>query len=354
MTDSGDNERQVPRPKEETTPMSSEKVRAANIFDVARLAGVSYQTVSRVLNDLPNVRPATRERVEKAIAQLRYVPSPAARAMVTKRSRTVGLIVPGLPTYGPSTVALHFEAAAREARYSVSMVSQLDADPASLRTAAEFLLRQNVEAIVVVTTRRDGVRFLATLELGVPLIVVSSADVAVDRVGLDQYAGARVAVEHLVSLGHRAIRHVAGPSDSADAAERERGWRAVLSEHGLPVREPVVGDWTAESGYAAGRTLLADQATAVFVANDVMALGVLRAFGEAGVAVPSEVSVVGFDDVPEAAFFSPPLTTVHQDFYGLGRAAFASALAVLDGAPFAPPALRSPVVVARSSTAAAR
>jgi DNA-binding LacI/PurR family transcriptional regulator len=307
-----------------------------------------------VLNDLPNVRPATRQRVEKAIAQLRYVPSPAARAMVTKRSRTVGLVVAGLPAYGPATIALHFEAAAREARYSVSMVSQIDADPASLRASCEFLLRQNVEAVVVVSTRRDGVRFLSGLELGVPLVVVSShSEPGLDSVALDQYAGARVAVEHLVSLGHRQIRHVAGPADSADAAERERGWRDVLAEHDLVVRDPVVGDWTAESGYAAGRHLLADRASAVFVANDVMALGVLRAFGEAGVAVPAEVSVVGFDDVPEAAFYSPPLTTVHQDFFGLGRSAFESVLAMLDGDGFTPPALRLPVVVPRSSTATA-
>ena len=151
-----------------------DRARVATIFDVARLAGVSHQTVSRVLNDLPNVRPATRARVEQAIKQLRYVPSPAARALVTRRTRTLGLIVTGAPDYGPSSTALHFNEAARDARYSVITASMLETDAPSLRSAAELLVRQNVEAIVLIAAQRAALEALDVVELGVQIIAVAS------------------------------------------------------------------------------------------------------------------------------------------------------------------------------------
>ncbi|WP_448808699.1 LacI family DNA-binding transcriptional regulator [Agromyces bauzanensis] len=330
-----------------------EKARAATIFDVARLAGVSHQTVSRVLNDLPNVRPATRARVEQAITQLRYVPSPAARALVTRRTRTLGLIVTGAPDYGPSSTALHFNEAARDARYAVITASMLETDAASMRSTAELLVRQNVEAIVLIAANRAALDALDGIELGVPIVAVASEDRgAMHRVWLDQYAGARLAVEHLLGLGHREIRHLAGPTNAMDAAERLRGWSAVLGEHRLPAREPLVGDWSPGSGYVHGRTLAADSdMTAVFVSNDQMALGVMHALAEAGLSVPGDVSIVGFDDIPEAAFFAPPLTTIRQDFDALGRDAMAGVLAVLNDDDRMP-APRVPDLVVRTSTAA--
>ncbi|MCP2366277.1 DNA-binding LacI/PurR family transcriptional regulator [Agromyces flavus] len=330
-----------------------DKTRAATIFDVARLAGVSHQTVSRVLNDLPNVRPATRARVEQAITQLRYVPSPAARALVTRRTRTLGLIVTGAPDYGPSSTALHFNEAARDARYAVITASMLETDAASMRSTAELLVRQNVEAIVLIAAQRAALDALDGIELGVPIVAVASEERgAMHRVWLDQYAGARLAVEHLIGLGHRAIRHVAGPLNAMDAAERVRGWAAALGDHGLPAREPLVGDWSPGSGYVHGRALAADpDMTAVFVSNDQMALGVMHALAEAGRSVPGDVSVVGFDDIPEAAFFAPPLTTIRQDFDALGRDAMAGVLTVL-GDDDRMPAPRVPDLVVRTSTAA--
>ncbi|WP_430644923.1 LacI family DNA-binding transcriptional regulator [Agromyces sp. GXS1127] len=329
-----------------------EKARAATIFDVARLAGVSHQTVSRVLNDLPNVRPATRARVEQAIKQLRYVPSPAARALVTRRTRTVGLIVTGAPDYGPSSTALHFNEAARDARYSVITASMLETDAASMRSTAELLVRQNVEAIVLIAAQRAALDALDGIELGVPVVAVASEDRgSMHRVWLDQVAGARLAVEHLIGLGHRNIRHVAGPTDAMDAAERVRGWATVLGEHGLPAREPLVGDWSPGSGYVHGRALAEDrEMTAVFVSNDQMALGVMHALAEAGRSVPGDVSVVGFDDIPEAEFFAPPLTTVRQGFVELGRDAMVGVLAVLSDDDRMP-APRVPDLVVRASTA---
>ena len=349
-----------------------EKARVANIFDVARLAGVSHQTVSRVLNELPNVRPATRQRVEQAIKQLRYTPSQAARALVTRRSRTIGLITTGGPDYGPSSTALGFNEAARDARYAVSMASMLESDPASLRQAVELLLRQNVEAIVLIAAHRGALDAVRGIELGVPLVAVeSSRRDGFHSVSIDQYQGARILVDHLVGLGHRRIAHLAGPADSVDALERVRGWRDALSEHGLVAREPLVGDWTPASGFRLGRELVADLGvgdgddgrsgervgelfTAVFAANDQMALGVIHALSERGLRVPDDVSVVGFDDIPEAEHFAPPLTTMRQDFPELGRTIMSTLLEVLSDADSVGVVRSVPQLVVRESTAAPR
>ncbi len=331
-----------------------ERTKAATIFDVARLAGVSHQTVSRVLNDLPNVRQATRERVERAIRQLRYVPSPAARALVTRRSRTIGLITTGPSEFGSSTTALFFNEAAREDRYAVIMASLLKVDGATLRQAAETLVRQNVEAIVLITSNRSTLGLLQSMDLGVPFMAVVSQGSELHRVSLDQYAGARRAVRHLIELGHTEIRHIAGPAESMDALERVRGWRDALGESGLVAAEPIIGDWTAASGYAAGRQLAGDRFTAVFCGNDQMALGLIHALTEAGLSVPADVSVVGFDDIPEAAHFSPPLTTMHQDFAQLGRDAMNVVLAVLSDDQAPNPLSRVPELVERASTAPPR
>ncbi|MBF4513340.1 LacI family DNA-binding transcriptional regulator [Plantibacter sp. VKM Ac-2885] len=346
------------------------RARVATIFDVARLAGVSHQTVSRVLNDLPNVRPATRQRVEQAITQLRYTPSQAARSLVTRRSRTIGLITTGGPDYGPSSTALGFNEAARDARYAVSMASMLESDPASLRQAVELLLRQNVEAIVLIPAHRGALDAVRGIELGVPLVAVESTHRdGFHRVSIDQYQGARILVDHLVGLGHRRIAHLAGPADSVDALERVRGWRDALSEHGLVAREPLVGDWTPASGFRLGRELVADLGvgddddgrsggrvgglfTAVFAANDQMALGVIHALSERGLRVPDDVSVVGFDDIPEAEHFAPPLTTMRQDFPELGRTIMSTLLEVLSDADSIGVVRSVPQLIVRESTAA--
>jgi len=315
---------------------TEDKARVANIFDVARLAGVSHQTVSRVLNDLPNVRPATRTRVEDAIKQLRYRPSTAARSLVTRRSRTIGLITTGNPDYGPSSILLGFTEAARNARYLVSISSMLETDVASMRAAVELLLSQNVEAIVLIAAHRGALEAIQGIDLGVPLIAVeSSGRVGFHSVSIDQFRGAYDATEHLIGLGHRSILHLAGPEDSMDATERVRGWRAALSEHGLVALEPLVGDWSPGSGYRLGQLYAADPArsfTALFVANDQMALGAMHAFSQAGIRIPQDVSVIGFDDIPEAEHLTPPLTTIRQDFSELGATVMSTLLElILDG-----------------------
>jgi DNA-binding LacI/PurR family transcriptional regulator len=294
--------------------------RAANIFDVARLAGVSHQTVSRVINGLPNVRPATKERVEKAIAQLRYSPSPAARALVTRRTRTLGLIAPAVASHGPTSIGMHFTIAARAARYSVDTISTAPDDPAAVRAAVETLLRQRVDAIVVVVADSSVLEVVRGLDLGVPLVAAASTPRRSPHlVSIDQYRGARSAVRHLVELGHQHILHIAGPRSAPDAAERLRGWRDELAEHRLAAVDPMHGDWSAASGYRIGMDLDLAVDSAIFVGNDQMAIGVLSALRERGLGVPEAVSIVAFDDLPEAGYLFPPLTTVRQDFEALGK-----------------------------------
>lgn len=294
--------------------------RTANILDVARLAGVSHQTVSRVLNDLPNVRPATRARVEQAIAQLRYSPSPAARALVTRRTRTIGLVTPGVSDFGPTSIAMQFNVAARAARYSVETVTSPGGDPSAVRAIVEGLLRQRVDAIVLVVVDADVLEAVRSLDLSIPMVAAASAARRSPLiVSIDQYRGARTAVRHLAELGHERILHLAGPPRSSDSIERVRGWRDELASRRLEVVEPRHGDWSAASGYHLGADLDVAPGSAVFVGNDHMAIGVLSALRERGLRVPEDVSVVGFDDVPEAGYLYPPLTTVRQDFAALGE-----------------------------------
>lgn len=294
--------------------------RAANIFDVAKLAGVSHQTVSRVLNDLPNVRPATRARVEQAIAQLRYSPSPAARALVTKRTRTIGLVTPGSIQYGPTSIATHFNFAARAARYNVDAVSSPEADVAAVRAAVEALLRQRVDAIVLIVVDVGVLEGIRSLELGIPLVAAAATPRRSPMlVSIDQYRGARSAVRHLVELGHDRILHLAGHHRAPDAAERVRGWRDELAANGLEVVEPEYGDWSATSGYEIGGGWDIRRGDGIFAGNDHMAMGLIAALRARGFRVPADVSIVGFDDVPEAPYVYPALTTVRQDFAALGE-----------------------------------
>ena len=294
--------------------------RKANIFDVARLAGVSHQTVSRVINDFPSVRPATRQRVQQAITQLRYSPSPAARALVTRRTRLIGLIAPSTADYGPASIALHFSDAARDARYGVVSVTSVDAGASSIRPLVESLLNQRVEALVLIVTDAAVLAAVREIDAGVPVVAVAAGPRrGATTTSIDQYRGARIAVRHLVDLGHRRIAHLSGPVSAPDAIERLRGWRDELAASQLVAEEPGTGDWSPHSGYRYAESLPSDSMpSAIFAGNDQMALGVISALKSRGLVVPDDVSVVGFDDIPEAAYFEPPLTTVSQDFASLG------------------------------------
>ena len=327
----------------------------ASILDVARAAGVSGMTVSRVLNGQPNVRSATKARVLAAMEELHFRPSRAARALSTKRSRTIGLLVAAGAQYGPASCVRAIEEAARQRGYYTT-VAWLGADsPDALAAAAGDLLDQDVEGIVVVAPRAGVMSGLAPLAGGVPLMAAQSGD---DR-------GARMMLRYLIGQGHRRILHVAGPQDWDDAHTRLTAYESELRLAGLPVLPPVFGDWTAESGYAAGHQLVWGRPgtqtgpgfTAAFCANDQMALGLIHALRQAGLDVPGDVSVAGYDDVPEAAHFWPPLTTVRQDFGEAGRTCVALLIEAIGlagnpGAAVAGPGAAGPRLIVRNSVAA--
>ena len=211
---------------------------------------------------------------------------------------------------------------------------------------------QSVDGIVVIVPHSETLLALAELKPDVPVVVVGSmGNDAVSGAMVDQRLGAELAVRHLVDQGHRRIGHVAGPQDWIDGVARAEGWRAALHSAGLDDDLLVVGDWSAGSGYEIGRKLAAERtATALFVGNDQMALGLLRAFSEAGVRVPDDVSIVGFDDQPESGYFTPPLTTVRQDFEELGRRCMDLMLSALDEGKVAGSTVVKPELVIRGST----
>ncbi|PRX49400.1 LacI family transcriptional regulator [Prauserella shujinwangii] len=295
--------------------------RPAVMADVARLAGVSHQTVSRVLNRHPSVSPATRTRVLAAIDELDYRPNSAARALVTKRSKVIGVVSFDSTLFGPASTLYGIEQAARRAGYFVSVTSVKDLDGDDVQDALERLTRQSVEGVVIIAPQQATVDALRDAPAGLPLVVVEGGDGGGHPVVcVDQAEGARLATRHLLNQGAPTVWHIAGPADWLEAQNRVRGWRAELRSAGAEEPELLRGDWSPASGYANGQ-LLAERSDvrAVFVANDQMALGVLRAFHERGVRVPTDVLVAGFDDIPESAYFTPPLTTVRQDFDAVGR-----------------------------------
>lgn len=291
---------------------------------VAARAGVSGQTVSRVVNGSPRVDPQTRARVEAAMAELGYRPHRAARALRTGRSHTLGLVVTTLATVGNSRMLQATAEAAAVRGYALTVVTAADGVEAAFARLAD----QGVDGALVLNEASALVP-AATLPPELHLVVVDApAGAGAAVVHSDHAAGAQAATRHLLDLGHETVHHLAGPAGSFAAAERERGWREALADAGA-VPPPVVrGDWSAESGFAAGAAL---GATAVFCANDQMALGLLRAVAESGRTVPSDVSVVGFDDIPEAANFLPPLTTVRQDFPALAQQAVTALTAAVEG-----------------------
>ncbi len=332
-------------------PVRTEQPRPPVMADVARLAGVSHQTVSRVLNDHPNVRPQTRQNVLAAISELGYRPNAAARTLVTRRTRTLGVISFDTTLYGPASMLHGIEAAAQHSWF-VSIASLPALDRRSVATAVDRLLGQGVEGIIVIAPKTSAVSALGRVHGGVPLVAVGCGTHApLTSAAVDNAAGAAQATRYLLDLGHRTVHHVAGPATWLDAQERVTGWRRVLREARAPEPELMAGDWSSASGYQIGHRIATDpDVTAVFCGNDHMALGLLRALAEQGRRVPDDVSVVGFDDIPESAYFLPPLTTVRQDFGELGRRALGVLVEMINGRQPPGSCLRIPPhLVARAS-----
>jgi DNA-binding LacI/PurR family transcriptional regulator len=326
--------------------------------DVAKLAGVSHQTVSRVLNDHPNVRPQTRDRVLAVIRQLDYRPNAAARTLVTRRTRTLGVISFDTTLYGPASMLYGIERAA-SGSYFVTIASVPAFDRRSVLGAVDRLLGQAVEGIIVIAPHTTAVAALRHVPANLPLVAVGcGTHASLASVAIDNAAGAALATRYLLDLGHRTVHHLAGPRSFLDAEERIDGWRQALRTAQAPEPEMLAGDWSSASGYQIGHQFASmPEVTAVFCANDQMALGLLRALSELGRRVPEDISVVGFDDMPESAYFLPPLTTVRQDFGELGRRALDRLLSRITGSegdPAGPWVPVAPELVVRSSAARPR
>ncbi|WP_108249550.1 LacI family DNA-binding transcriptional regulator [Planctomonas deserti] len=332
------------------------KGRAPSIRDVARVAGVSHQTVSRVLNEHPSLRDSTKQRVLEVMEELQYRPNRAARALVTARSRTIGVLTTRSDQYGPASSIRAIEEAAREAEYLVLTSSVTSTDRDALREALAHLVEQSVEGLVIIAPQQRVVEAISELSVDIPYVTMQSTGLLDDTVpSVDQIGGARLATRHLIELGHRDIYHLAGPQDWIEAEARMRGFLDEMGAQEVPTTAPILGDWSAEFGYYAGREMLRIRDfTAIFSSNDQMALGLIHAIHEAGLNVPGDVSVVGFDDIPEAAHFWPPLTTVRQDFAELGRRCIARLLEGLTGDSERYRGTIAPELVVRKSTAPPR
>lgn len=317
-----------------------------SMAEVAARAGVSGQTVSRVVNGSPRVDPTTRIRVEKAMAELGYRPNRAARALRTGRSQTIGLVAQTLATVGNSRM-LHATAEAAAGRgYALTVVTL--GRGGGIVDAFDRLRDQGVDGAIVLneaSALAQGVE-----HAGLHLVVVDSPPAAgIHTVHSDHGGGASAAVEHLLALGHEVIGHLAGPAGSFAAAERERGWREAVVAGGGRLGPVVRGDWSADSGHAAAAAFA--DATAVVSANDQMALGLIRGWADRGLRVPDDVSVVGFDDVPDAANYLPPLTTVRQEFAALAADAVDALVAQIEGTAVPPAAVIPARLTLRASTA---
>lgn len=329
--------------------------REVSMADVAVAAGVSGQTVSRVANGRTNVDPDTRQRVLDAMATLGYRPNSAARALRSGRFRSIGVIMFSLSSYGNTRTLDALASVAAASGYSITLITLHSASQSDVSGAFLRLREHAVDGIVIlIETHRLGENELS-IPSGLPVVVVdSSADYPYAVVDNDQAQGARLATEHLLDLGHESVWHVSGPLESFAAERRRVAWRAALESRECRVPDVLIGDWTAESGHRIGADLAQrPEVTAVFAANDQMALGLLGGLHEAGLSVPGDISVVGFDDIPDAAFYWPKLTTVRQDFDELARRAVA---AVIGGAEAMAPDLSpvAPVLVRRDSVAPPR
>jgi DNA-binding LacI/PurR family transcriptional regulator len=322
--------------------------------DVAKLAGVSHQTVSRVLNDHPNVREQTRMRVHAAIAELGYRPNRAARVLVTGTSQVIGVVSQSSTLYGPAaTLSALAETALRHGfTVNVESVRALDHQPIS--DAIGRHLDQRVAGLVVIAPVESANDALDDLPDDIPLVSIDGDPKrTTELVTVDQEGGAYAATRHLLDAGHKTVWHVSGPDSWFDSQGRVAGWQRALTEAGAEIPPVMSADWFAASGYRAGQILarMAD-VTAVFAANDHLALGILRALHERGRRVPEDISLVGFDDVPEAAYYIPPLTTIRPDFDAIAAASIDLLLAqIRAGHRLGDRRILTPALVTRESVA---
>jgi LacI family transcriptional regulator len=295
------------------------------LHDVANDSGVSYQTVSRVINNHASVAEETRKRVLKSIKELNYRPNRAARSLVTNRSDTIAVISFGTTFYGPGQMVSNIMQHAKNNGFRVSPGSLQQLGYKDVKAAIDELHELLIDGIIMIAPIvTDFISDIGELAGDIPFIQIDTKPKpGIASVVIEQVHGSKLAVEHLINLGHRRIAEISGPLNWYDAIMRHQSWIDTMAQHRLPHHMSVEGNWSAQSGYEGVQTLLngGAQFTGLVVANDQMALGAISALNEQGFRIPEDVSVVGFDNIPESAYFLPALTTVHQDFTALGEQA---------------------------------
>lgn len=322
------------------------------IGDVARRAGVSVPTVSRVLNGAAYVSDEKRSRVMQAIKELDFRPSAAARALVARQPKLIAVIAGNTSRYGYAETIRGIEESARAAGYTVTITVVESADDESVDRAVALVLDQPIAGVVVLKFDPPGVAALHRLPKSIPTVSISGVrETGVPQAVLAEADAAEEVVDYLLGLGHRTVHHVRVPPSRKEDG-RTTGWRRALVAHGAPVPKPLDASWEPDTGRVIGRALADDpEVTAVFCGNDEIAMGVIRGLADRGKSVPRDVSVVGFDDHPLAQMWSPPLTTVRQDFAGLGTRAYDLLEAVIAGGKVRKFSSERPTVVIRESTA---
>lgn len=306
------------------------------IREIARMCGVSMQTVSRVINNRPDVAPATRQAVETAIASVGFRPSAVARSLVQRRSQTLGVIVTGLEYFGVAETLNGITEASQTSDFALLLKELATDDVEGFIPAIDFLIGHRVEGLIIFAP--PGAGSVASIQARFPTtrppiaLLKSEPSTEFSTISIDDRGGARMATRHLLALGRRRIGHIAGPQTWHEARERVDGWRSALAEAGVEAGPVAYGDWSSASGEAAFLELLetGSPLDAVFVANDQMALGLLHVAYSRGMAIPDELAVVGFDGLLEGAQFTPSLTTIVQPLRELGRLAVKEVVAHID------------------------
>jgi len=310
----------------------------ATIKEVASAAGVSTQTVSRVINDRPDVSPETRKRVQDIIDHLGYQPSALARSLIRQRSYTLGVVTAGLKYIGPSRTLSGITGAAEKAGYSLLLKELPQFNANNVAPIFQTFLSRHVDGIIwavpEVGENRTWVNRLS-LDLDIPVVYLAmKSQEKICIVSINNYLGGQLAMSHLFEQGYRHIGHISGPLDWWEARERMAAWRDMLEEANIEVRDEhwVEGNWSSASGLRAIEKLLKGypEMDAIFVSNDQMALSVLQYACRNGLRIPDYLGVVGFDDIPESAFFWPPLTTVQQDQFNVGEVAVEEIIKIIE------------------------
>lgn len=299
---------------------------SVSIRDVAKAAGVSPITVSRVINGSPSVREATAKRVRVTMDRLGYRPNLIASALKNGRTRNIGVILRTDLASGNAKIIEGLSVAAMQQKYVLTLATLFDNNPHSLCEVIERMESIGVEGLVVQNDDREfHLNELANLK-NIPLVFVGSGNglTNVDTVSVDNAKGARIAVEHLIAAGHRRIFHVSGPLGSESTYERMGEWRNILLRHGLDVPDPMhAANWSSEDGYEIGKAFIetVHSCTAIFAANDAIALGIMFALREGGVRVPQDVSIVGFDDIDYSRMPGFSFDTIRQNYMQIGSVA---------------------------------